>query len=212
MEKDQGIKEETDLEDDKREEASGEVLNLGKVTSFMILSMILVFVAQQFLDLVPYLGFRLLNLSKRPWVIFTAAFLHGSFFHLAYNLFAIFFFSNAIEIHKGGEIVLICFLLSVIVGNLGFGFLRPQSYAIGASGFVYGLIGLAVLLLPNLEVVLPIGFVVLPLDIKYAGPLLAVGELILTFAKKDNVAHSAHFFGFFIGVALGVTKRLLNKR
>lgn len=187
------------------------ILNLGKFSMLLIIGITVFSLAQLVFNFGPNLAFKFSSLSKRPWTILTSAFLHSSFLHLAYNLFSIFFFSNALEIHKGWRITLIVFVLSVLAGNLGFAYFSPNTYAIGASGFVYGLIGACVVLLPNIKVPFPIGFFLVPLDIKYAGPLLALGQLILTFAKQDNIAHSAHFFGFFAGLALGTINRFFTQ-
>lgn len=183
------------------------ILNLGKLSMSLIFLISIIFLIQLAVDLVPLFGFNFALISQRPWTILTATFLHSSFLHLAYNLFAIFFFSNALEIHKGWKTVVLVFVFSVIVGNLGFAIFSPNTYAIGASGFVYGLIGASVTLLPNIEIPFPIGYVIIPLPIKYAGPLLALGQFVLTFAKQDNIAHSAHFFGFFAGVFIGLFRR-----
>src|SRR3989339_412318 len=80
--------------------------------------------------------------GEKIWTIFTSIFVHGSFFHLFANMFFIFF--------------------SVLFGN-------PDVFAVGASGAIFGLLGVLALLVPHSKIYLIVG----PL-------LLIVAEVVLT--------------------------------
>ena len=173
--------------------------NFGKVTATMIILCLVGFVLQQFLDLTPlYFSYEY---ASKPWVLITSLFLHANLLHLAYNLYALFIFGNVLEKNTGSRITLLIILLGGIVGNIAFS-LVSSSRAIGFSGAVYALIGAVTILLHNLKIPLPFGMRAVPAIAWFAGPAMALGELLLSVVSFDNIAHAAHFGGFIVGVLL----------
>ena len=49
-----------------------------------------------------------------PWQLLTYAFLHGSFLHLAFNMFALYMFGGAIELVFGSRRYLAYYLVCVV--------------------------------------------------------------------------------------------------
>jgi membrane associated rhomboid family serine protease len=178
---------------------------IAKFTIFFVLLCIVFFALElTFPPIIPLLELRGMELSSRPWAMITCALLHAGFFHLLYNLFAIFMLGSVLEINYSSNLVFLIALISALIASAGFVLLSPTQAALGASGIVFGLIGAAVLLAPNVRIFFPLGFLAIPIPIRYAGPLLALGELLLTFVDSGHIAHSAHLFGFIGGIGIGL--------
>lgn len=139
------------------------------------------------------------NLLSRPWTLITSIFLHADLVHLSYNMFGLFIFGNIVEIHISRKKYLLLLLLSAVIANLSFGIVNRSSSVIGISGVVYSLIGAAMVRFPNIKVPLPIGPIAFPMKIYFAGPVMAIGEAVVSFIANDDIAHLAHFSGFIVG-------------
>lgn len=74
------------------------------------------------------------------WRLLTAAFLHSGLSHLAFNMFALFFWGRNIEALLGRARYVAVYLLSGICGTL-LSYLCSDSLAVGASGAIFGLFG-----------------------------------------------------------------------
>ncbi len=174
------------------------VINFGKFTLIFILINVLVYVLSAFFPLVQLFAMnRVYMFQLWRWV--TSLFFHFSITHLLFNMISLFIFGNIIERRLGSRNFLLLYFLSGIFGNVGFLlFSSPYTFGAGASGSIFGLIGAATILYPNL--VLYINFI--PLPLKVAGPLMALGEFILLLGARDGIAHSAHVFGFVVGIVL----------
>ncbi len=110
--------------------------------------------------------------GKTVWTIFTSIFAHVSFFHIFVNMFSLFFIGNLVERIVGRKRYLWLYLVSGIVASLFFvllayggQFIPRGDYlfgsvdipALGASGAIFGLLGLLAVLLPKKEVYLIVG-------------------------------------------------------
>jgi rhomboid protease GluP len=78
----------------------------------------------------------------QPWRIATAIFLHGGLMHIAFNLFALMQVGPIIEQIFGRGRMLFLFMVTGIVGNVC-SEMAMNVLAIGASGAIMGLIGVA---------------------------------------------------------------------
>jgi membrane associated rhomboid family serine protease len=182
-----------------REMAEAYQINIGRWTTLLIIICILLYLFP-IID-ISVGAFNLDLLPSEPWRIITSIFLHASFPHLFYNMVAFFIFGNLVEIHYGSRFFLLIVLLSGISGNLLFGLFEPSTSSVGISGVIFGLIGVAVVLLPNSKALMPLGIISVPAKVKIAGPIMALGEFIMGFFPSD-IGHQAHFGGFFAGVIL----------
>jgi membrane associated rhomboid family serine protease len=137
----------------------------------------------------------------RPWIFVTSIFLHAGFTHLIFNMFALLTFGTLLENIVGGRRFLTIFFAAGIVGNLGYMVTSgdPWVPAIGASGAIFGVIGLLTVLRPWL-IVFVSG---LPMPLLVAAIIWAVLDLSGLFAPS-GVAHGAHLAGLFLGVAYGI--------
>ena len=76
----------------------------------------------------------------QPWGVFTYMFVHGGFWHLAFNMLGLFFFGPRLEMQLGGKSFLRLYLLSGL-GGAAFSFLFARYGAVvGASGAVFGVL------------------------------------------------------------------------
>ncbi|QDT35242.1 rhomboid family intramembrane serine protease [Thalassoglobus polymorphus] len=133
------------------------------------------------------------------WRIFTPAFIHGSFFHLAFNLYFLWILGNTIERTKGSILfALLCFVTAV-GGHFTQYFIVGPNF-IGISGVVYGLLGY----LWMKQMVSP--------EEGYAIPDILIVQMLIWLMLGISgvleswgipVANGAHFGGLLAGMLLG---------
>jgi membrane associated rhomboid family serine protease len=133
------------------------------------------------------------------WQLATYMFLHGGFFHIAFNLLALWMFGTELESHWGTKKFLRFYLITGIGAAIMSTLVAPNSYTvtIGASGAIYGLLAAYGLLFPDRVILL---YFVLPIRAKYL--VLILG--LITFwssvsATGGGVAHVAHLGGMIFG-------------
>lgn len=104
---------------------------------------LLQFVAQSVFgqDLVAALGLKYGPLIRagQVWRLITPVFLHGSFLHLAFNMYALFLYGRGLENRFGHGRFLLLYFLSAYAGNV-MSFLLTPNPSLGASTAVFGLI------------------------------------------------------------------------
>jgi membrane associated rhomboid family serine protease len=112
----------------------------------LIIANVVVFVIQKVLD--PTFPFTILlefvpaYLLERPWTIITYAFLHGSIWHIFFNMFALWVFGPRVEERLGPRSFITLYLISAIGGGL-LSFATPTTRMtpiIGASGAIMGVL------------------------------------------------------------------------
>ena len=81
--------------------------------------------------------------AVEPWRLVTAIFLHAGLWHLGFNLVAIASVGPRIEAVYGRLTMLMLFVVTGVLGNLGSDLMGPVGVGIGASGGVMGLVGVA---------------------------------------------------------------------
>lgn len=148
--------------------------------------------------------------TARPWQLWRWAsylFLHGGLFHLLFNMFALWMFGSDVEERLGTERFVAYYLLtgigaafSVVLVDLLFG---RQSFVVGASGAVFGIL-LAYGVLYAERTITLLVFFVLPVSMKarHFVAVFAVLELLFGVAGGDRVAHFAHLGGMLFGLLL----------
>ena len=71
----------------------------------------------------------------------TAGFLHGSLFHIGFNMLLLFFLGRLLEPALGTPRFLVLYFASLLAGSFGALLLDPNALTLGASGAVFGLAG-----------------------------------------------------------------------
>ncbi len=130
---------------------------------------------------------------SRPWTLVSYMFLHGSLWHLLFNMLGLYFFGPRLEVELGGRDFLLLYFISGVVGAL-FSFLTPYSAIIGASGAVFGvLIGFA-RYWPRERIYI---WMILPLEARWLVVIVTGLSLLGGFGGGgDGIAHFAHLGGF----------------
>jgi len=152
-----------------------------------------------------YFAFIPEHAITRPWTFITTIFLHADINHLFFNMFMLFAFGINLERLLGKNKFLIIFLVSGILGNIGY-WITTGNYsipAIGASGAVYGLMGTLAILAPFMKFYVW-GLVPVPMIVLTA--LYAIGDIFGLFTPS-NIAHGAHIAGLIAGIAFGIYLR-----
>lgn len=141
-----------------------------------------------------------------PWQVVTYSFLHGSFVHLFFNLFALFMFGSDIERVFGGGRYLVYYFGCVIAAafaQLAVSALSaaPPYPTIGASGGVFGLLLAYGMYFPHRQVMLI--FPPIPMPAWLFVVLYGLLEFYLGVAgPQGGIAHFAHLGGMLGGLAM----------
>ncbi len=147
---------------------------------------------------------------EMPWMFISSIFLHASFDHLFFNMFALFFFGLYLERMVGRTAFAALFLFSGIIGNVGYMITAPNPYipAVGASGAVYGVIGALAILTPFLLVYI---YGMLPVPMIVAAFLWGLLDFLGLF-NPSGIAHGAHLLGMLVGITYGLILRMRTRR
>jgi len=143
--------------------------------------------------------------------------MHGGIFHLFANMFSFLFLGNFIEKILGKKRFLIFYIVAGLFAGIMFvlvSLILPidfNAYAVGASGAIFGLIGLAMILTPNLPVY--IMFIPIPIKMKYAAPAMLILLWLISVFGGVSIGNTAHLGGFIVGLGYGfyLKKKYKNK-
>ena len=129
----------------------------------------------------------------------TSAFLHVDMSHLLFNMLTFYFFAPKLLVgtflFQGFSLGVIYFG-SLIIGNLAsllYHRNEPQYTAVGASGAVVGVLYAAILLHPDMSIML--FFIPIPIPGTVFGLLYLLFSMYGMKARRDNIGHMAHFGG-----------------
>ena len=194
------------------------------VTAILILINLLCFIIftiflyynLKFLDYIAIKPLNILN-GDYLWTFLTSMFMHGGFFHIFANMLSLFFIGSLVEKILGAKRYLYFYLTAGLFAGMFFvlsGLISPSAlgmYAVGASGALFGLIGLLMLLTPNLPVY--IMFIPIPIKMKYAAPGILVVLWLISIAGDVPIGNTAHLGGLIFGLIFGVylRKKYKNK-
>jgi len=135
--------------------------------------------------------------------IISSAFLHVDYLHLILNMYVLYVFAPQLIVTLGLVKFIIIYVGSLLAGNFfTLSFHKNELYysAVGASGAVAGVIYSAILLNPDMRLIM------FPLPIPIPGYIFGIGYLLYSIygMKKQigNVGHSAHLGGAIGGYAL----------
>jgi membrane associated rhomboid family serine protease len=81
------------------------------------------------------------------WRLLTSGFLHSGFFHLLFNMFALYILGGMLEPAIGRLRFGIVYFVSLFAGAFGALLLTPDGYTVGASGAIFGLMGAVVIVM-----------------------------------------------------------------
>ena len=148
-----------------------------------------------------FLGANLpeLTLSSEPWRLLTSSFLHAGFLHIGLNGFYLWSFGSALERRIGSPLLLFLYVLTAVVGSYFSAAFGSGNLSVGASGAIFGIVAALgvvgdgntaqrlrrlVTAVPNLAIMLAIGFLIPNVDIwAHLGGLLAGLVLGLVYTR-----------------------------
>lgn len=142
----------------------------------------------------------LLNGTKaffEPWRFFTSMFLHGGLTHIFFNMYALLLFGPLTEQRLGNKRFLFIYLFSGFLSALIGAFFYDA--ALGASGAIMGVIGVLIILNPDLKLLM---FFVIPMSLRTAGIFWIILDFIGVF-HSNGVANIAHLVGIVTGLIFG---------
>jgi uncharacterized protein len=155
--------------------------------------------------------------GKYLWTFVTSMFMHGGLFHLFVNMLSLFFIGSLVEKILGKKRYLmfylaaglfagVFFVLSSLIFTNSF-----ETFAVGASGALFGLIGLLMFLTPDLPVY--IMFIPIPIKMKYAAPGILILLWIISAIGDIPIGNTAHLGGLILGLGYGLylRKKYKNK-
>jgi membrane associated rhomboid family serine protease len=80
------------------------------------------------------------------WRLLTGAFLHANLIHILFNMLMLWWFGQALETLLGRGRFLGIYLASALAGSAGALLVAPETYTVGASGAVFGILGAGLVL------------------------------------------------------------------
>lgn len=159
------------------------------------------------------------------WTLVLHMFVHGGIAHLLVNMFVLFSLGGLCERLIGKRRFFVVYALAGIFAGVlsvsaallfgkGIGVSivgSPEDFMVGASGAIFALAGLLMVLLPRLRfsiVFLP--FFSLPAYVMV--PLVLAATWIVSIVAGWNIGNVAHFGGFIVGAGYGYYLRLKYRR
>jgi len=125
------------------------------------------------------------------WRIITGGFVHIGLLHLAMNMYSLYVLGPLLEQRLGPVRFGLAYMASLVGGSLGALILEPRVAVMGASGAIFGLLGLLVLALRSQGI---------GINQSGLGPVLLI-NVFITFS--GYVSLGGHLGGFVVGAALG---------
>jgi membrane associated rhomboid family serine protease len=124
------------------------------------------------------------------WRLLTSAFLHEGLLHIVFNMYALYIFGPFVE-HALGRLRFVVAYLTTSIGASVFVYWLsgPGTLTIGASGAIFGLFGMALILLLKAKQ-----------DVTTLLVLLGINAFLST---QGNISWQGHLGGFVFGCLLG---------
>jgi len=139
------------------------------------------------------------------WRLGTAAFLHLGLLHILFNMYALWLFGPIMEQMYGHVEFAVIYLLCALGGNVLTVLAAPNVPAVGASGAIFGLFGLAFIVSRRRHLLLgPEARAML----SRVGTLLVL-NLVITFTVPF-ISWTGHVGGLVVGAAIGLVLAPIN--
>jgi len=153
--------------------------------------------------------------GKNVWTIITSMFMHGGVAHLFVNMFSLMFLGAFVERLIGSKRFLGIYLISGIIASLfyvlfAYAFGGMDVSAVGASGAIFGIAGMLVILTPKMPVYIMFIPVAMPM---WFGVILMLALMwLLTITINLPIGNAAHLGGLITGMIYALYLRNKYKR
>jgi membrane associated rhomboid family serine protease len=148
------------------------------------------------------------------WQLVTYMFIHGDFFHILFNMLALWMFGRDLEEAWGRDRFLRFYFfcgvgagVCVVLANYLLPWGNPLSVTLGASGAIYGILLASAIMWPTRIVYFNFLF---PIQMKYL--VLIYGVIAFVSARESGVSHFAHLGGLLFGWIFLKTPALVGTR
>ncbi len=151
------------------------------------------------------------------WTIFTSMFMHGDFVHIIMNMWFFLVITDNCEHAMGHLLYLITYFASGIFATMLHAWstvfipfwgttIAQYIPSLGASGAIFGLMAVYVILYPNNKFYLPTGTYMRKVTASYFIITYFITELIYAFFSFEltGTAHFAHVGGFVAGAIIAI--------
>jgi membrane associated rhomboid family serine protease len=174
-----------------------------EIVRFLILTNVTVFAVQEIFKLQGLFAYEFGLVpaeffTGKVWQIVTYMFLHANFWHIFFNMLALWMFGSILEQEWGSREFLKYYFLTGLGGGLSYALFNMHSTipTVGASGAIYGLLVAYAVLFPNNIIYV---YFVIPLKAKWFAVIFGAIEFLSTFSNGSGIAHLAHLGGMAVG-------------
>jgi len=127
----------------------------------------------------------------QPWRVLTVTLVHGSPWHIALNMLALWALGRSLEPLLGRWRFAALYVLSAMGGSVLVALLAPYTWVIGASGAVWGLLGAMFIIGRHIGA-----------NVTAIAVLLGL-NLVITFLPGSNISWQGHIGGGLVGLLVG---------
>ncbi len=174
----------------------GQGFTLGPIGFLIVANLILLIATTVRPEFVRYLALNRVFFISQPWTIITSMFVHNGIFHIFFNMFTLYFFGNFLIRLLGEKIFLFIYFIGGITGGILFLLMSSQfTWAVGASGAVFAVVGAIVVLRPKIKVY------IFPIPAPIPLWMAVIGFVLLSFLP--SIAWQAHLGGLVFGLGVG---------
>lgn len=133
------------------------------------------------------------------WRLVTAQYLHLNFFHILLNMMGLHFLGRPLEEQWSLRRFIGVYTFCGIAGNIFYTFIvAPTTPGVGASGSIYGLLGIAAVKFPHAVILVSFLF---PIRIRTAAVLIGlISFASIQFQTKNFGGEACHLAGLLFGV------------
>jgi len=149
----------------------------------------------------PYSVYRKSNV----YTLLTSGLIHGSWMHLAFNMFTFFFFAFQLEATIGSWRFALVYFIGLILSDIPSVIKHKNDmfyHSLGASGAISAVLFSYILFYPLTTLM------IFPLPIPIWAALFGVLYLVYSYymskSSRDNINHDAHLFGAITGIIVTI--------
>ncbi|MDO7744349.1 MAG: rhomboid family intramembrane serine protease [Pedobacter sp.] len=149
----------------------------------------------------PYSVYRKSNV----YTLLTSGLIHGSWMHLAFNMFTFFFFAFRLESTLGSWRFALVYFIGLILSDIPSVIKHKNDmfyHSLGASGAISAVLFSYILFYPLTTLM------IFPLPIPIWAALFGVLYLVYSYymskSSRDNINHDAHLFGAITGIIVTI--------
>ena len=144
-----------------------------------------------------------ISISHEYWRLITGGFLHGGILHIAFNMYLLYLLGTMLEPGLGSVRFFALYFTALLAGSFGALWAAPLAPTIGASGAIFGLMGVAVVEMRDR------GMSIHPLQNQIVGLIFI--NLILGFSAS-GISVGAHIAGLVGGVLAALAIQQVDRR